>query len=273
MAYVDEGEGPPVLFVHGTPTWSFEWRAVIRTLAATHRCIAPDHLGFGLSDKPSHDALRPEDHARRLSAFARALDLQNLTLVVHDFGGPIGLPIARDMPERVARLVVVNSWMWPNGDDPRVARLDRFLRSAFGRALYMWLNVSPRFLLPAAFGDRSKLTRSVHTQYLGPFRERRARASLYALALALVGSDPFYASILEARDRLARIPLQIVWGERDPALGAAERDRWLALFPHARCTRLPNVGHFVAEEAPDAIVAAVRNDPLPPAQARICATV
>ncbi len=83
MSYVDEGSGPPILFVHGTPSWSFEWRAVIEGLRATHRCIAPDHLGFGLSEKPSDARLSPRDHAERLRAFVEALDLRDVTLVVH----------------------------------------------------------------------------------------------------------------------------------------------------------------------------------------------
>jgi pimeloyl-ACP methyl ester carboxylesterase len=259
LSYVDEGSGPPVLFVHGTPSWSFEWRTVIGALASGHRCIAPDHLGFGLSDKPASAPLRPEDHARRLSAFVRALDLRDITLVVHDFGGPIGLPIALDMPERVARIVVLNTWMWPNADDPAVRKIDRLVRSLLGRFLYLWLNLSPRFLLPSLFERKDRLTRPVHRQYLGPFRQRRDRTSLYALASALMGSDPYYASLYARRHQLARIPMTIVWGEKDPAFQERHLQRWLETFPKARLIRLPGVGHFVAEEDPSSLVSALRD--------------
>jgi haloalkane dehalogenase len=258
MSYVDEGAGPPVLLVHGTPTWSFEWREVIAALSAHHRVIAPDHLGFGLSDKPAGAPYAPADHARRLLALFDALDLREVVLVVHDFGGPIGLPIALERADRVARVVALNTWMWPNGDDPRVVRIDRVVRSAIGRFLYRWLNVSPRLLLPASFGDRRKLTRALHRQFLAPFARRAEREALYALACALAGSDDYYASLWARRARLAEKPLTIVWGEKDPAFGRAQLDRWIGAFPRAEVRRLPDVGHFVAEEDPASVVRAIR---------------
>ena len=123
MHYVDEGRGEPILFVHGTPTWSFEFRHLIRALCPTHRCLAPDHLGFGLSERPDGFGYRPDDHAANLEAFVEQLQLDRFTLVVHDFGGPIGLPLALRRPERVRRLVVLNSWMW-SFDGERWRRLD-----------------------------------------------------------------------------------------------------------------------------------------------------
>lgn len=254
MSYVDEGSGPPVLLVHGTPSWSFEWRAVIAALAKTHRVIAPDHLGFGLSEKPAGALLAPEDHARRLRALVEQLDLHDVTLVVHDFGGPIGLPIALDMPERVARIVIVNSWMWPNANDPNVVRLDRIIRSFVGRFLYRWLNFSPRVLVPAAFGDKKKLTKPIHRHYVAPFASRSDREAPYALAKALLGSDAYYASLWERREELAEKPMTIVWGEKDPAFGPQHLARWAEAFPKAKVVRVAEAGHFVAEECPEAIV-------------------
>src|SRR5262245_22692226 len=150
MHYVDEGQGRPLLLVHGTPSWSFEWRAAIAGLRDAARCVAPDHLGFGLSDKPAQAAYKPADHARRLLELVRALDLREITLVVHDFGGPIGLPVLLQEPARVRALVVVNSWAWAHGSDPRIARLSRLVASSFGRFLYLSLNASPRFLVPSS---------------------------------------------------------------------------------------------------------------------------
>lgn len=260
ISYVDEGRGPTVVFVHGTPSWSFEWRNVILALSKTHRCVAPDHLGFGLSEKPGPGApLTPEDHARRLVLLFTELDLRDVTLVVHDFGGPIGLKVALDMPERVARLVVINSFLWPNGDDPTVARLDRVIRSFVGRFLYRWLNVSPRVLLPAAFGDKRKLTPAIHAQYLGPFGARRDREGPYAMARALVGADAFYALLWDRRAELAAKPMTIVWGEKDPAFGPQHLARWKDAFPGAEIVTVPDAGHFVAEERFDVVVGAVRS--------------
>lgn len=252
MSYVDEGSGPPILFVHGTPSWSFEWRAVIDALRATHRCIAPDHLGFGLSEKPSDARLTPRDHAERLRAFVEALDLRDVTLVVHDFGGPIGIPIALDLPERISRIVVANSFMWPNGDDYAARRLDRVIRSPLGRFLYLWLSFGPRFLLPSCFGDRSKLTKPIHRHYIEPFARRRDRTATYAMACALLGADEFYDSLWRRRAELSRVPMTIVWGEKDPAFTERHLARWESAFPHAQVVRLPDTGHFVAEESPEA---------------------
>jgi haloalkane dehalogenase len=253
LRYVDEGKGSPIVLVHGTPSWSFEWRAVIAALRSSHRVIAPDHLGFGLSDKPPMAAYRPADHARRLLALFDALDLRDVTLVVHDFGGPIGLPIALERSERVRSVVVLNSWLWPLGDDPKVARISRFV----ARFLYMQLNGSPRWLLPASFARRERLTAEVHRHYLAPFARRSERIAPWVLGRELVGSDAYYAELWEKRDVLARMPLTIVWGEKDPAFGARELARWREAFPSARVRLLADAGHFAQEEAAGEVTAAI----------------
>jgi haloalkane dehalogenase len=189
-----------------------------------------------------------------LQAFVHELDLQNITLVVHDFGGPIGLPLALEQPERVKRIVVSNSFMWPNGDEPAVRKLDRVVRSFVGKLLYRWLNFSPRVLLPAALGDRKTLSRATHQQYLKPFARRAARESLYALACALIGSDAFYSALWSRRAELASRVTDIVWGMKDPAFTDKHLARWTGAFPKARVTRLASTGHFVAEEAPAELV-------------------
>lgn len=259
LSYVDEGQGSPILFVHGTPSWSFEWRHSIAALRKNHRCIALDHLGFGLSDKPTNAPLRPADHARRLRAFVRALDLRDLTLVVHDFGGPIGLPVALEEPERVRSIVIANTWMWAHGDDPRVRRLSRFVGSPIGRFLYTWLNASPRWLVPASFADRKKLTPDVHRHYVAPFASRAERSAPWVLGRELAGSDSYYASLHAMRDRLTSIPTTIVWGMRDPAFGPAYLERWRQVAPEAKVVELADAGHFPQEEAPEKVTAIVRH--------------
>jgi len=257
MSFVDEGKGPPVLFVHGTPSWSFEWRHAIAALSDRARCIAPDHLGFGLSDKPLDRPCRPEDHTRRLAALVRHLDLRDITLVVHDFGGPIGLGLLCEEPDRIARVMVVNTWAWPHGSDPRVRRLSGLVRSWLGRTLYRRFNASPRWLLPASFADRRRLTPAIHRQYLAPFPDAASRIAPWVLGCELAGSDAFYARVWAARERLAALPLSIVWGLEDPAFGTSYLARWTETFPHAGVTELPRVGHFPQEEAPQAVVSAL----------------
>src|SRR6185503_4209373 len=136
--YVDEGQGDLLLFVHGTPTWSFEWRHVIRALSATHRCVAMDNLGFGLSDRPHDFDYTPESHARVLHAFVDRLGLRDVTLVVHDYGGPIGLPLALEQPTVVRRLVLLNTWMWSFDHDPDMVRKGKIAGGHLGRLLYRY---------------------------------------------------------------------------------------------------------------------------------------
>lgn len=259
MSYVDEGTGPTVLMVHGTPTWSFEWRKIVSGLRDQTRCVAPDHLGFGLSDKPGDPGvLRPSDHARRLRALVEALDLTDITLVVHDFGGPIGIALALAVPERIRGLVVLNSWMWAHGHERRIAQMSRLVRSPLGRFLYLWLNASPRWLVPMAYGDKRRLGREVHRHYLEAHGSRAERLGPWVLGCELAGSDPFYASLWDRRVELERWPMTLVWGMRDPAFGPAYLERWQEAFPQARTVACEHAGHFPQEEAPEEVIAAIR---------------
>jgi haloalkane dehalogenase len=253
--YVDEGAGEPVLFVHGTPTWSYEWRHLIPALAPRWRCVAPDLLGFGLSDRPPRFAYTPEAHAEALAAFVERLGLEGFTLVVHDYGGPIGLPLCLDRPERVRRLVLLNTWMWPLDDDPPLRRGGRLAASGLGRLLYRRCNASLRLIMPHAYGDRRKLTPAIHRQYLAPFTtpDDRERV-LWTLARALLGSSAYYADLWRRRERLRGRPVLVVWGLRDPAFRLRHLEQWTALFgPGARVTRLPSAGHWPHEEEAEAV--------------------
>ncbi len=263
LSYVDAGAGPPVVLVHGTPTWSFVYRRLIRALAAAgHRVIAPDHLGFGLSDRPPGAGYRPEDHARRLAALLDALaagdpTFRDLTLVVHDFGGPVGLSYAVEHPERVARLVVLNTWLWALDGDTQIARGARLAAGPLGRLLYTRLNASPRWLIPAGFADRARLDPAAHRQYLAPFPDAASRRPLWELARALLGASAWYDGLWRRRDRLRDTPALLAWGMRDPAFGPAYLARWREALPHAEVAALPDAGHFVQEEAGDALAAQV----------------
>lgn len=260
LHYVDEGHGPPVVLVHGTPTWAFEWRHVIAALRDTHRVLAPDHLGFGLSSRPADAAYRPEAHAARFGEFmARVLPEGPVSLVVHDFGGPIALAWALAHADRLASLAVVNSWMWSLEGDRAMWRRAGLVDNAVGRLLYRRANASLRLLMPSAYADRRRLTAAIHAQYLAPFAapDDRERV-LFALARALRGSSAFYADLWDRRATLAQVPLAVIWGLRDTAFPAPVLDRWCATFPRAAVTHLPDAGHWPQEEAPDGLVAALR---------------
>jgi haloalkane dehalogenase len=258
MHYVDEGAGPVVLLVHGTPTWSFLFRGLISELSRDHRVIAPDHLGFGLSDKPADVPYRPEDHAARLSRFIERLGLEDITLVVHDFGGPIGLSYAVERPANVRALAIMNTWMW-SLEGTTAARAGRFFSTPVGRVLYTRLNFSPRVMMPAAFADRTALTRQIHRHYLRPFGGRADRMAAWAFARALVASGEWYERVWQRRDRLAEKPTLLLWGMKDPGFGPAFLARWTEGLPAAHVMRCPDAGHFVPEEVdPSVLASAIR---------------
>lgn len=258
LHYVDEGAGEVLLFVHGTPTWSFEWRHCIRDLSRTHRCIALDLTGFGLSDRPADFPYTPEAHARVLRAFVERLGLAEFTLVVHDYGGPIALPLALDSAECVRRLVLSNTWMWSFDDDPAMTRRARIVGGRVGRFLYRSVNFSLRVLVPSAYADKRKLTPAIFAQYLAPFRDVEARGRvLWPLARAILGSRDHYNSLWQQRERLRGRPALIIWGMKDPAFQPPMLQRWRSVLPEARVVEL-SAGHWPHEEAPDAVTRALR---------------
>lgn len=254
MHYVDEGSGPAVVFVHGTPTWSFLYRHLIASLSARHRVVAVDHLGFGLSDKPASAPYEPIDHARRLTSLLDSLELSSITLVLHDFGGPIGLATALDRPELIERIVLFNSWMWPLDDDPAVARGAKVAGSPIGRLLYRYLNFPVKALMPRVMGDRRVLTREIHRHYAAPLGTPNERAGTWAFARALLDSSAWYQELWAQRDRLRAKPMLLLWGMKDPTFGPSFLDHWRREFPHARVHTIASSGHFVPEEAATEVV-------------------
>lgn len=254
--YVDEGrpDAPAVLLVHGTPSWSFEYRHLLHELGRSRRVIAYDHLGFGLSARPRDFDYTPEAHGEVLEEVLRALALERFSLVVHDYGGPIALPIAVAHPERVSSLVVINSWLWNLAEDAKLAKSARFVASRFGRFSYRWLNAPLRLLMPYAYADRRKLTPPIHAQYRAPFQGAGARDArervLWQLARCLAEHRPALSQLWNERARFSGIPALIVWGAGDRALPRPVLERVRAALPHARVEELAGVGHWPQEEAP-----------------------
>jgi pimeloyl-ACP methyl ester carboxylesterase len=250
LHYIDEGAGPIMLFVHGTPSWSFEYRRLIKHFSKTHRCIALDHIGFGLSDKPADWSYRPADHARNLAALIAHLKLESFCLFVHDFGGPIGLSYALDHPEQIEQLVVFNTWMWSLADNPQVQSASKLLNSPIGKFLYKQLNASPKVLLKMVWANKATLTPQVHRAYTSVHRTAAERQSMYQLALELLGSSAWYESLWQRRERLLSIPSILAWGLKDATFGP-ELERWKSILPQAQVLAFADAGHFVMEEVPD----------------------
>lgn len=259
MHYVDEGAGRPVVMVHGLPTWSFLYRQLIGALAPGYRCVAPDHLGFGLSDKPRDAAYRPEDHARRLASFIEQLGLRDIVLAVHDFGGPIGLSYALERPDNVAALVVFNSWMWPLDGEQTVRRSDLLLRGPLGALLYERMGFSMRVMMPYGWGKSSPLTPALHQQYRMVAPSPGDRRPQLAMARSLLGSNDWFAGLWARRERLRDRPALLLWGLRDPTFMGHELPRWHEVLPGAEAHSFDEVGHFVPDEAGEQAAPLVRS--------------
>ena len=259
MRYLDEGQGPPVLLVHGSSSWSFVYRDLIKTLSSTHRCIAPDHLGFGLSDKPPDAAYRPIDHGRRLRALIEHLELDDFTLVVHDFGGPIGLSYAVERPETVRSLVLFNTWMWSLRGEWIAEAAGFFAAGRFGTFLFENLNYELRVLFRLVWGRPLQLSRALHRQYLGPYPRPVDRRSILWLARELRDSAPWYDELWQRRGQIRDVPTLLLWGLRDPILRRRHLERWQGLFSNARAVPIPKAGHFVQEEGRDVVLDEVKS--------------
>lgn len=258
MHYVDEGQGEPILFVHGTPAWSFLYRHLISGLAGEMRCVAPDHIGFGLSAKPPGWSYSVAAHAANLGALVDHLGLRDITLVVHDLGGPIGLSLALARPELVRRLVIFNTLLWPMTGDFAPPGLAKLFGGPIGRFLYLRQNISARSLLPLVYADRSKLTPAIHRQYIAPFPQPDDRHGMFAFARLMAGGAAELAPLWERRAALVDKPALLIWGMKDAAFPPKFLARWRELLPHAEVLELPNVGHFAQEEAPEPALGAIR---------------
>lgn len=258
MHYVDEGEGETILFVHGTPTWSFLHRDFVKELSKNYRCIAIDHIGFGLSEKPVSFAGRPEDHAKNLNEFIQKLDLQNITLVVHDFGGPIGLAAGIENSDRIDKVVLFNSWLWSTKEREDAQKIDKTINSGLGRFLYLNVNISPKVLLKKGFADKKNLSKKVHQQYLKPFPNKASRHGLLNLGKALVGSSDWYQLQWNQMDKLANKEWLIIWGTEDEFIRPEELLKWKERLPNSNVVELP-CGHFVQEEKTEESIELISN--------------
>lgn len=256
--YVDEGSGPTLLFLHGNPTWSFLWREVISALRTDFRCVALDYPGFGLSTAGPGYRYRPEEHAEVVTRFVDALDLDGVTLVGQDWGGPIGLAAAQRRPGAFDRLVLVNTWAWPvNG----VLHFEAFSRIVGGlpmRFLVRQFNLLVNAFIPTGHRRRTPTADEMnhYREALGTAERRQASAVLPGRVL---GSRAFFADVEAGLADLAHLPTLIVWGDADIAFRPQERERLEATFPHHETVIVEGAGTYVESDAPGEFVAAIRD--------------
>lgn len=255
MHYIDEGTGSPLLFVHGNPTWSYYWRTLLGALRSKYRVIAPDHLGCGLSDKPQDDPYRLAGHIKNLTALVDHLGLEKVTLVVHDWGGPIGLGFARLRPERIKRLVIFNTAAFSTGKLPW--RLSACRIPGLGAVAVRGLN---GFARAATWMATSKgLSPEVKRMYLKPYNSYRNRIAThrFVVDIPLTSDHPSW-NTLDSIDRSVRLlqdrPTALIWGGQDWVFHKAFFDEWRRRLPGAEAHWLEDAGHYVVEDASERIV-------------------
>lgn len=255
--YLDEGSGAPLLMVHGNPTWSFYWRNLILAFRDRYRVVVPDHMGCGLSDKPQAYPYCLSTHITNLVRLIEHLDLNAATLLVHDWGGPIGLGAALRVPDRVARLILFNTGAYP---PPFIPWRIRICRTPWlGTWAIRRLNLFARAALRMAVCKPERMTRQVRAGLLAPYDSWEHRVAVDRF-VADIPSQPRHPTwqVLEAIERglasLADRPVQMIWGMRDWCFRPACLDRFLEVFRAAEVQRLADAGHYVIEDAYEQII-------------------
>jgi haloalkane dehalogenase len=257
MHYVDEGQGEPIVFVHGFPTWSFMWRGLIRDLSVKHRCIAMDHIGFGLSDKPPHWSYTPEAHARNYRKLLEHLGLTRFSLVVHDFGGPIALSHAVDFPGRINRISCLSSFMWSVKADDHFVKFDHKVNGPIGKMALTATPIGLNKMLHDMVEQKQKVSPKIYPQYTGPYHNASDRQGPFGLARGYIGSSDWLYSLWMRREELSEIPLQVIWAMKDRLFTEQELTRWRQHWPSAEFVTFPDSGHLVFEEQAAEVEAAI----------------
>ena len=255
--YLDEGRGEPVVMVHGNPTWSFYYRHLIIEMRKKWRIIAPDHAGCGLSDKPQRYDYRLERHIANLEALVQHLALKKITLVMHDWGGPVAMGYAVRHPENVKRFVVFNTAAFWLPHIPLILRLCRL--PVLGAVVVRGLNLFALVATVVACRRRERMTRDVREGYLLPYDSYRHRIAILRFVedIPVDARHPSYRllrSIEEGLAQFRRHPMIIIWGGRDPVFTDPFLASWQERFPQAIVKRLDDAGHYVVEDAHERIV-------------------
>ena len=250
MHYLDEGAGKPVLLLHGEPTWSFLYRTIIPQLTGRSRCIAPDYFGFGRSDKPQEREWYSYDrHVESIARLADELDLRDLTVVVQDWGGPIGFRFAVEHPDRVARLVVMNTGIGARAPNDEWLRFQAFMRRVD-------LDIVAGQLIRLSLVQPS--TDAVIAAYDAPFPTRESRVGIaqFPELVATSADHPTAPKMLEVREALRSFdrPALVLFGDGDPIFSRRAAEVMAELLPKAELDPpVEGAGHFLQVDRGEAI--------------------
>jgi pimeloyl-ACP methyl ester carboxylesterase len=260
--YIDEGTGNPVIMVHGNPSWSIYYRNLVNELKDTHRCIVPDHIGCGFSDKP-------DDNEYKYTLESRINDLEKLvlklkidkpiTLVVHDWGGYIGMGFATRHPDKIARIVILNTGAFHFPEGKKIPPILKFAReSSLGTFLIRGFNM---FAVSASFVGckRKVMPAEIRKAYCSPYNswKNRIATSRFVQDIPMVPEDPSYNTFTELEQNLNKLQdkkILICWGEKDFVFDKHYLNKWIKVFPNAEVKRYPDCGHYVLEDAGTEII-------------------
>ncbi|MEW4452201.1 alpha/beta fold hydrolase [Bremerella sp. JC817] len=260
--YVDEGSGQPILMVHGNPTWSFYWRNIVSQFRDQYRTIAVDHIGCGLSDKPQNYNYCLQQHIDNLVTLIDQLDLRDINLLVHDWGGAIGLGAALARPDRFARLVLFNTGAFPPPYCPLRIRACRI--PGLGPWMVRTFNAFARPALTMATEKPEKFTPDVRAGYIAPYDNyhNRIATARFVQDIPLSTSHPTYGVLKQMEERLpslSHLPIQLIWGAKDWCFRMECLERFQTIWPTARATVYEDCGHYVVEDASERIEPLLRN--------------
>lgn len=256
MHYLDEGDGPPILLYHGNPTWSFLYRNIVIALRDRFRCIAPDYLGFGLSDRPAAFGYTIEEHARVVGEFVDHLGLDGYLTMGQDWGGPISMAVAVQRAERVRGVILGNTWFWPTAEFT-TKMFSRVMSSPPLQYAILQRNFFVERLVPAGTAHRPSDAVMEHYRAVQPNPD--ARRGVAEMPKQILAAGPLLARLArEVPDKLGAKPALFVWGMKDFAFRPGPNiPRMRAAFPDHVVVELPAAKHFIQEDAPDQIAAAI----------------
>jgi haloalkane dehalogenase len=245
--YIDEGQGIPILFLHGNPTWSFLYRHIINALKPHFRCIAFDYPGFGFSSTPENYNFTAAEHAAVALEVVQKLNLNGFYLMTQDWGGPIGFYVATQLPDRVQGFIIGNTWAWPHRGW-RFILFSRLVGGPLGRLAALTFNGVIHLFLQ--LGVKAGLSREDYAMYLLPFKQRQKRKATHIFPRQLEKAHPFLADLEQSLHRVTGKPALIIWGGKDFGFQEEERQKFEALFKTHQTILLPHAGHFIQEDAP-----------------------
>jgi acyl-CoA synthetase (AMP-forming)/AMP-acid ligase II/pimeloyl-ACP methyl ester carboxylesterase len=259
MHYIDEGTGPVVLLLHGNPTWSFLYRNVIRELRDSFRLIAPDFLGCGLSDRTPGVRFKALDRINQLEEFVSALGLTKFSIVMHDWGGPLGTGFMLRRLESIERIVYLNTTLTETESLPPIIKLAAM--PVIGKALTRHTATFVR--LTTSMGAYTRLTPDIKDGYMAPYTTRQRRDAIWDFVddIPFDASHPTYSQMVEIAAGLPKVaqkPVKIIWGLRDPCFHREMLSKVAAHFPNAEILEIGDASHLVLDDAPQIAIPAIK---------------